>query len=829
MNFSEQFGPYKSISTKKNIVEDVIDFRFLRDNSTKIYVQSFFESEDMVNIFTDYIYNALYFYICRINMEINNFNNINGTNINPLHGLECIYLIFKGGNLMNMIHKTQLGNYKSVINNEVFARSDIDLSFYINVYNIQRYNEIYYFAINLLIAGLENITSMFDDYFFPRGNDNNYTIDSPNINTISRYPNNFKEGDDVLLGHHLTLQKYLRDLKCSFETINESIIIKHYDYIITNFNIDIVSSNVDLLAVFDEIEYVGLFVCIINFFINKNKNIYTNLSGLSVMINMCTSIYNHLLNTVKSVIGVKFDLIKKSEMYGSLKKEQFIINLSKSLQHLIETVKNKNIYSNTFLYDRIVKKINTITIPSFLFVPSSDKSMIPSKPVIFPNIIIDKKKKSLCILPRANPINFVNIAEFNFPQKHHYITYNNMICEYKNNSKIITDFDLLRSKLNIICEDINLFNNKNNNVKNEIDVPSEFIDISIAKYLDNTRILFTQELGGNWFMRPNVLNLGKGRTNVYTYTYENIANDIIYVLLSKNPLKPWLDLKYTKRINRFSFFYVLACYEHEKNKKINSNLNINFIEKHDNSFYNFKSLDKLIKLCEYVIEHINNCDSLETSEFLDPNKNNLIRGKIIMERTIDNFISIYFIKFECDKCGKRECKHKISYLKYVKSTYYDYVIKYKTLPDFLFSTINTSIYTIQNFIISWYIIYDFEKHKKKQILDIIDDSFIIIDKTCTDNVDNVIKYATSKIKDLLVLLKQNLILFSEIYIMKFSNDDKYYSKEVTNKNLLINALDFQSQIIRKNETQKPSNYDQKYIKYKNKYTNLKKIIKNAIV
>ena len=185
---------------------------------------------------------------------------------------------------------------------------------------------------------------------------------------------------------------------------------------------------------------------------------------------------------------------------------------------------------------------------------------------IQPNDIQIIERTSKAITTNIDPFSLPNLNDLDKDRSVHYITYNNIIRQDIYNSQIITDFDLIRCKFNIMI-DKNFFrkveyDNRGNmrdiELTSPFSIPSEFIDVSIVRYYDNAIKHFFEEIYKsrnvphsiyyNFDEVPKIEN--HIDIKIYSYNPTQVTEDLFYVLTTKNYLEPWIDKKYKKRIIR---------------------------------------------------------------------------------------------------------------------------------------------------------------------------------------------------------------------------------------------------------------------------------------
>ena len=145
----------------------------------------------------------------------------------------------------------------------------------------------------------------------------------------------------------------------------------------------------------------------------------------------------------------------------------------------------------------------------------------------------------------------------------HYITYNSSINVCLNKYSSIINFDLIRSKLNFTLN--NIFIKKylpdidENWETSKINVPSEFIDISIPCFDDTfytTFILNPRHYLHTYNYNLDLQNIiGTNNFDIKSLNVSYFIHDLISILFTQNVFYPWIDLKYRKRLYRLLFLY----------------------------------------------------------------------------------------------------------------------------------------------------------------------------------------------------------------------------------------------------------------------------------
>ena len=185
--------------------------------------------------------------------------------------------------------------------------------------------------------------------------------------------------------------------------------------------------------------------------------------------------------------------------------------------------------------------------------------------ISFNNLIIESKNDTLFYTDTLEKSIYLNNKFNNF----HYVTHNSSINVSLNDKNSITNFDLLRSKFNVLLKNIYvkkfLPDNNNNWTITDLSIPSEFIDISISEFNDtfyNSYINNIQnyEYTMNDYYIPDLndpqnFNNDQRKFNIKTMSIEYFIHDLESILFSQNIFYPWIDVKYSKRLKRLLLLY----------------------------------------------------------------------------------------------------------------------------------------------------------------------------------------------------------------------------------------------------------------------------------
>jgi hypothetical protein len=609
-------------------------FRQLRDKSTEIFTSSFISNPKTDILHTELLKIVDYFYNMINSIILLNINQVLKTNNFKTIGNEQVILLFKGGNnlvLLQDIFNKILDKIELDINhipNKIKSNikvSDNDFTLLIITENEKRYNEIYYCAKKLLTDALYIVSEQFNKILYNNLN---------NISTLSET-------------HFEQFKSKLLNSKFNHNLLTTNLINKYFPF-----------SN----KIFDENKINEL----INIDFSDCNNV--NLIIVAEYICSCYPKYNVNSNNKKYINDLlNFKLFNNfSEIYKNI--NTFKINLANELNNM--TTPEKLFYEkmgNDIYHYKIVDKIN----------PENIK--FNSKPNIF--LYNSNENK-----------NFGDVyLEDTVPNNIHYVSINGMIY---NNLTIMghnINFDLFRVKFNISVEQNNLtylyiqpndkeFDNNAIFIPHKLNIPSEFIDVSVLKFDDASSEIIRNEYYSNpkhfiknhlfEYTKPDLINF----SSFIMYGSELIVEDLINVLFIQNQYTPIFDLKYNKRLIRLFYFYCMHLTIKDKNKinlceklntlktelnnisismsnNVNNNNNNNIIYKNINScptyntsFYNVSYTFDILKNYSIGKQIHQMIDVKENYKILQPLLNYILIYKTIFEseyKYIVDFTKIY--------------------------------------------------------------------------------------------------------------------------------------------------------------------------------------------
>jgi hypothetical protein len=616
--------------------------------------------QGMLGYFLDYTFHRLYSeVITDIDMELINSIpldiNDREKHIKPLVGCERMFLIFKGGTLMknyfddfidqlidnaqnytsaniiakypgiqnlmnltrpldanndlplNAANPTEAAVFKNMILKPNFKISDTDYSLFINSRTIERYLVIHKFSIELLGRGFERMTNECDVYFRSVAVDNNFIMpDEPNPRHISNENQpvnainnvllddlrNFLDNNDNIMNIIRALDEQgLRQSLNNNNLLNliENFLGRHRQFRIANWRpINNLYDCYNCIHILSLLRYIyrlnNIFGDIFNiYFNNQQGNIPANEINLDMTINQ---IKNHQVNTY---INAKFDLLKRNNFYTVPKLQDVKRRLQ---EYYIGLAPGNSAFNRKYdggdnpVY--INKKVDTYR----LFHAGLHN------PDIQPNHFEFHPRNSSLVLTKNNALEDTNIIDIN-RQKYHYISYNETIRKVRGKGASTVDFDLMRSKFNIIInkDGVANFNDEPNN-NHRLKIPSEFIDVSIPRYEDLSRIGFFEHIQHHGY-EPIKLTFGaqNPNTSVYAYSCTEVLEDLLYTLFSQNQFEPWLDRKYGKRILRSVVLLIII---------INFEQNLNNNQPNHQAMHadNIEKYIELFTLCYTIHQYI---------------------------------------------------------------------------------------------------------------------------------------------------------------------------------------------------------------------------------
>ena len=568
-NIDNEFAPQGQFGFQQS--------RIFQDKVTGCFVDTFLSDYDI-----EKRYKFIKFCSEKIKAEI--YLNINEKLINdrflPLKTDEKIHVLFKGGNIMNHLYNeifnhnindvhlnhsidnireyfrninpiyndtyiknnnngpNDLRNYINDISKS-FGISDVDFSIYIDVKDPKRFEIIYDYVIKITGKTLQDISIYFNNIllnnFIPFPviiNNNIFDFNNIEIDRINRIYLDFQNQINNYFNHN--------DLRINAE-----------------FNIFLINIIANL---------------------NEYNNFYDNLDILYKLLIMCENciylydkniinrpvIRQELIN-IKNEIHLKISQIPLRQIndlhdFFIIDKPNLILNPIPLAPNIANIRDINKINSFTHFLNSICNEINNIVDNNRVPIIGQqrfeadlrNKFEQNFKAVILTNRleINDLKLQSrnnAIIYNVSDPKQITNIEEDASVNNYFYITYNNVIKKIRNDGTSTTNFDLMRIKFNLVIQ-----NNKitvDDNPK-EYAIPSEFLDISIPRYDDNTRIKVINDINQHGHIGNITRDITGNIYSIDSYSLDDTIEDLYNVLFIQNIDFPWADIKYDKRIKR---------------------------------------------------------------------------------------------------------------------------------------------------------------------------------------------------------------------------------------------------------------------------------------
>jgi hypothetical protein len=670
---SYDFKHPDTVSDYEKAIFNVYKERQLKDMATQVFINRMFSDsraeEDIKNIerepkrffFLGYVYTYL-------NIKLQSeLPSILATNDIHLKANEQALLLFKGGNMMYYKYEelSQLldDQIKTMFKgkfDKFFEISDFDFAVYIIVKDMITFHKVKKFVSQILWSGLNEIRDFFEKYLKKAliSDTISSTLQSLQINS------SFTDGDnniDVFLNKVMKVQDDAitmnddnvltqRELKLKTAKLRSYIYFtqvahkkpellsehfnKSYDKMIeqrrmsvivdwnkikgkyvdvqrNTWNLKDVVQNTDLLTKLNVQGLIRLYEYIILFEKYKD-NLLTNdddkndiqilKKGLSVFI-------KDVMKEFASQMQIKLVM---SNFYDT----QVITNMKADiLKDITEKYRNaesefkvcKSVYDEYLSFNNNIKELETEENYNMIKWEHMENLEVNTTP-----------RKDFYIQPSL--LQEPTMFESNSPSNYHYLYQNSTIKKVRNDFSSIIDFDLLRIKFNFTIEEKDKDGSK-------INIPSEFIDISVCGYDDTSltkfRNHYTESL--SLFSIDNDIDNNKLTLECLGYSTKFMIHDLTHVLYEQNLFTPWTDLKYKKRIYRLSCLEMLSSihdtskfinymltlllvwyiadysYEFIQTKGITKSQNIEALYKKmsDNIFMNFKKYD--FKQITYVL------------------------------------------------------------------------------------------------------------------------------------------------------------------------------------------------------------------------------------
>jgi hypothetical protein len=693
-HFLQNFGVKNPIvldMVKKNMINlnydrNFIQFRKLRDETTKHFTDVFVKNGPTYN-FINYIYHKMNTYIIsNINSEIIKYNQIADCEDQPfLSDDEEILFIFKGGTNMFLLKKhmdSQINNdleevlrvrareeyirlrpanktenefinekiieYKDSFNNN-FDISDSDFTLYIICKDEKRYAFLYNIVSKLLITILEEISLEMDNKINELemnvenvASTNNRRIIPPNPE-FSPQILNFDNGivEDSLTNYYYEYKRMYKGLFLNIfnNGINKITLVTEFINII---NEKLVNPEFTDLA---KLSLIKNTLTLIKYICNQNH------------LNINIDIINNLITRVNTRITEELtaNLVRINDLYSIEKFIDFKRRLVTGLNN--STRKNGRL----IIFNDHQKSKNQLT--GYRIVGNIDYEDIQLKKR---NSVLLKNKNVLC---RNIGFEIINGTQ----KKRHYTSVNNEVFTNISKAGHIVAFDLYRVKLNVILKnslkngqyliestnpsnEIKVFRNEDFiNHPESINIPTEFIDVSIAKFNDFNLVnerekYYDPENQHTIYEHFDIINVNPIENpnivmkSILFYSYEALLEDLNIVLFKQNTFTCLFDSKFTKRMFRYLYFYLILLLR--KAIEARTLPMVEYIDTLDQIQSNISNITQLFeKIANYPNHNANHL--LEYFEPLYKNDHfnfisNPIMPQLISNNLINRNISEYF-------------------------------------------------------------------------------------------------------------------------------------------------------------------------------------------
>jgi hypothetical protein len=708
--FKENGYREKLISPMDNTDPIYDDFkkRVYPDISTDAFTKTFLESNEMLYTFVDFVAS---FINVTVNYDVNRALYDKGLPV--LNNEELIVLIFKGGNVLKSLYEESIKTTDTYVLNKVvdiqgekkrlsevyekyiapnFKTSDVDYSLYIVTKDNHRYTQMYTLAYNSLINCIENISSFFESYLdavmknanIENKHNNpkffgNRTMEEKMLQGLKSYNQILDEIIKVFLNKDPILSMDRNSLNtllnnCPNLTTKVSNIIKNYR---TNNNFDSVKFFVETSL--EWLDYI--------------RSYFKNLDDILELENIMHTLYKILYITkifqkVEKSNNVKLPALDLGDINGLIK------DVAEHMFTIIQYKRSLLIEYQFYTKEKIqtyLKKVSELMFNNEVIRDSCMLHKVSGSPVSFYKYNHNhhqytengneyltyfgiRPRKSVKLTTTTNPFNLSSIKEA-YPERVHYITFNNVINVYKGCTNWIT-FDLLRIKFNGFIK-------KNNNDRfnimyingaaSEMNIPSEFIDISIVPFTENYKNLHIFELKNH--VNYIVKDVRKHIIKIISYSVNDLKLDLENMLFKQN-IFPWEDTKYEKRLKRLIYTIYFTNMYHNKPRiaeKLISTLNViagNAVK--------YMEVNKELPI-DYIINH----KLLETGKSDNINPDNLVQYQI---DNIETYVSRNIIVSKSDDfVGAAKILEKMIVLSHINhydtDRYFEFLKKYYSVHD----------------------------------------------------------------------------------------------------------------------------------------------------
>lgn len=503
-------------------------YRILKDTSTdeftKLVVNNVNNIFDVVLFLQSFLHHEIF-------MNINNELTINiktasdvEKNMYPLLDDESINVYFKGGTLMKYYKDQLIKNPRNKLLREHleknFKISDIDMNLRIDTDLFLRFNQIKYCVSKILANKLR---------FLSYNLDNLYKNNKKKLYQISK---------NTFIINNKYIKIYNQTFKINKPNKNSNNIVKNYIKIHKKRIINLVNQlNIGKLQ-----KYAN------------NINEFNFLNNTNLLTH--SAIYNsYKLEFLLFIINI----LKKKKIQLDIRKITNLITIIEEANKCIINIEYKKIKTIFDNYDLFTKNLKTAFTKLKNELGNQKIYNYDSEPpTIFKinnnwdedNLLVDVSRGDFVILPNKYVNSGMQLVEFNGKEleNKHYVSYNNNINIFMNNKCVA--FSLFRIKHLIKIQNY-LINTYNNTVVPSINIPAEFLDISISLPYDGYKYMPRAK---NQFKLKEINNYNSNKI-ILCDNPNNILQDLSYILFLQNTCHlPWSDIKYEKRIFRMFFF-----------------------------------------------------------------------------------------------------------------------------------------------------------------------------------------------------------------------------------------------------------------------------------
>jgi hypothetical protein len=650
---------------------------------------------------------------------------------------EIIHRLIYEQNILDVLSQTAKDEMNNFFK-RAFSVSDFDFTVSIKCLSNEKFIKIKYHLTNFLIKRLEEITLFFNSYLIktlsPSNNYINTTyngseltfthkqtgidqniLNIPNLNThnIQLLPNEQRIMTRLKLIDNLFYSiynnpffyKFLNAIKNNVDqsyniqnilsiTLNNSNgnkLLEHYSIIISPFEKEKIKlqlkkiiNNIRLInRILTNQEFNNLNPIDNKYFNSKIINTISKLEYINTKFSPTNIfIYNSTINliTFKTYQSTYFNNLQKCFDQVQFYSPEIFSNIINSLVATLNT----KITSPNNIIKNYVKDPKEL----FLFQNKNDYQDESNFEII--NLKRDTTNNittnDISITGTPDILYQVNNTEkilFNNDENnnYHYISYNSSINSNLSDINSITNFDLLRSKFNFSLSNIYikkfLPDAPNNWKQTKIKIPSEFIDISICCFDDTmyNHLMHDSSYYQTYNLIIPVNNLTNKRFSVESFNTSYYIHDLSTVLFTQNHLTtPWLDAKYSKRLERLFFIYAI-----------------------NNKIQNYRFLTLINTIASDMIVYINNPTPVTLANIniyseYDFNNNDFI---LLSNNIINHHKNIKDYKFAIDNLYYKGLDDFIDVLFFVFNVYY-------------YNNVNTNLmFNLVNYLRKKFKYYDF--------------------------------------------------------------------------------------------------------------------------